>query len=140
MEEKTVKKENVTPGKEPLPDSEDWYKHIGEEEHKTHERLEKTAQFLSSMIAISLTVFLTVTRSGDTLMACWAVKVALLAWLSSLILAFLVLFPFRYRFIEGSVKSIKLAHAPIVRAKWVLLIISSSLFFGALCILVALLL
>lgn len=140
MEEKTVKNENFTPGKEPQPDSEDWLKHIGEEERKTPERLEKTAQFLSSMIAISLTVFLAVTRSGDRLMACWAVKIALLAWLSSLILAFLVLFPFRYRFIESSVKSIKLAHTRIVRVKWILLILSSSLFFGALCILVALLL
>lgn len=131
MEEKKLVK-----SKEPPKDAEEWLEYIREEERKTPDRLEDAAKFLATMIAISLSIFTVVTKAGGVSVVTWPVKIALFAWLLSLLFAFLVLFPFRYRCVSASVKSIKTMHARIVRIKWVLLILSSLLFFMALCILV----
>jgi hypothetical protein len=131
MEEKKMVK-----SKEPPKDAEEWFEYISQEERRTPERLEDAAKFLATMIAISLSIFTAVSKAGGVLVFNWPARIALFAWLFSLLLAFLVLFPFRYRCLSTSVKSIKTMHARIVRIKWVLLILSSFLFFAALCILV----
>jgi hypothetical protein len=131
MEEKKLVK-----SKEPPGDAEDWLEYIGQVDRKTPERLEDAAKFLATMIAISLSIFTAVTKAGGVLVFDWPARIALFAWLLSLLFAFLVLFPFRYRCISTGVKSIKAMHARIVRIKRVLLILSSFLFFAALCILV----
>ena len=131
MEEKKLVK-----SKEPPKDAEEWLEYIGQVDRKTPERLEDAAKFLATMIAISLSIFTAVTKAGGVLVFNWPARIALFAWLVSLLLAFLVLFPFRYRCISTSVKSIKTMHERIIRIKWVLLILSSFLFFAALCILV----
>ena len=131
MEEKKLLK-----SKEPPEDAEEWLEYIGQVDRKTPERLEDAAKFLATMIAISLSIFTAVTKAGGVLVLDWPARIALFAWLLSLLLAFLVLFPFRYRCIGASVKSIKTMHVRIVRIKRVLLILSSFLFFAALCILV----
>ena len=132
MEEKKLVK-----SKEPAKDAEEWLEYIGQVDRKTPERLEDAAKFLATMIAISLSIFTAVTKAGNISFINWPARIALFAWLLSLLFAFLVLFPFRYRCISTGVKSIKTMHARIVRIKWVLLILSSFLFFAALCILVA---
>jgi hypothetical protein len=134
MEEKKVVK-----SKEPPEDAEDWLEYINQEERKTPERLEDAAKFLATMIAISLSIFTAVSKAGGVQgvqVFKWPAGIALFAWLLSLLFAFLVLFPFRYRCLSTSVKSIKAMHRRVVRIKWVLLILSSFLFFAALCILV----
>lgn len=131
MEEKKIVK-----SKEPPKDAEDWFEYIGREERKTPERLEDAAKFLATMIAISLSIFTAVSKAGGGSLINWSTRIALFAWLLSLLFAFLVLFPFRYRCLSTSVKSIKTMHKRIVHSKWVLLILSSFLFFAALCILV----
>jgi hypothetical protein len=131
MEEKKLVK-----SKEPPRDAEEWLEYIGQVDRKTPERLEDAAKFLATMIAISLSIFTAVTKAGGVLVFDWPARIALFAWLLSLLFSFLVLFPFRYRCISTSVKSIKTMHTRIVRIKWVLLILSSFLFFAALCILV----
>jgi len=131
MEEKKLVK-----SKEPPEDAEEWLEYIGQVDRKTPERLEDAAKFLATMIAISLSIFTAVTKAGGVLVFNWPARIALFAWLLSLLFAFLVLFPFGYRCIGASVKSIKTMHVRIVRIKRVLLILSSFLFFAALCILV----
>ncbi|MCK5057011.1 MAG: hypothetical protein KAT34_10170 [Candidatus Aminicenantes bacterium] len=129
----------VIKSKKPPKDAEEWFEYIREMERKTLERLEDAAKFLSTMIAISLSIFLAINQSGGDLVITLPVKISLGAWIFSLLLAFLVLFPFRYRCLSTSVKSIKDMHKRILRAKWILLILSSLLFFVALVILVVLL-
>jgi hypothetical protein len=131
MEEKSVVK-----SKEPPKDAEDWFEYIRGEERRTPDRLEDAAKFLATMIAISLSIFTAVIKAGGVSIIAWTGRVALFAWLFSLLLAFFVLFPFRYRCVSTSVKSIKSMLARIVRIKWILLILSTFLFFTALCILV----
>jgi len=131
-----MEKEKVVKSKEPPKDAEAWFEYIGQEERKTPERLEDAAKFLATMIAISLSIFTAVVKASGVSLSTWSAKIALFAWLLSLLIAFLVLFPFRYRWVSTSVKSIKTMHARIVRIKWILLIASSFLFFAALCILV----
>ena len=122
--------------KEPPKDAEAWFEYIRQEELRTPERLEDAAKFLATMIAISLSIFTSVTKAGGIGIVSWPAKIALFAWLLSLLLAFLVLFPFRYRCLSTSVKSINTMHVRIVYIKWFLLILSALLFFAALCILV----
>jgi hypothetical protein len=131
MEEK-----NVAKSKEPPKDAEDWFEYIRGEERRTPDRLEDAAKFLATMIAISLSIFTAVIKAAGLSIIVWTGRVALFAWLLSLLFAFFVLFPFRYRCVSTSVKSIKAVHARIVRIKWILLILSTFLFFAALCILV----
>ena len=131
MEEK-----KVTKSKEPPGDAEEWFDYIRQQERKTPDRLEDAAKFLATMIAISLSIFMAVTQAGGVSIIAWTGRIALFAWLLSLLFAFLVLFPFRYRCVSASVKSIKSMHSRIVRTKWILLILSTFLFFAALCILV----
>jgi hypothetical protein len=134
MEEKNVVKSKAPPG-----DAEDWFEYLRKEEQRTPERLEDAAKFLATMIAISLSIFTAVIKAGGVSITAWTGRAALFAWLVSLLLAFLVLFPFRYRCVSTSVESIKTMQARIVRIKWILLILSSLLFFVALCILVVML-
>jgi hypothetical protein len=131
-----MKEKKVIKSKEPPGDAEEWFEYIHQQERKTPDRLEDAAKFLATMIAISLSIFTAVTQAGGVSVITWPVKIALFAWLLSLLFAFLVLFPFRYRCVSVSVKSIKSMHARIVRTKWILLILSTFLFFTALCILV----
>lgn len=130
----------IVKSKKPPKDAEEWFEYIREVERKALERLEDAAKFIATMIAISLSIFLAVNKTGGDLVINWPFKIALAAWILSLLLAFLVLFPFRYRCLSTSVKSIKTMHKRILRTKWILLILSSLLFFAALVILVVLLL
>jgi hypothetical protein len=92
---------------------------------KSKEPPKDAAKFLATMIAISLSIFTAVIKAAGLSIIVWTGRVA-----------FFVLFPFRYRCVGTSVKSIKAVHARIVRIKWILLILSTFLFFAALCILV----
>ncbi|MCK4764317.1 MAG: hypothetical protein KAW12_19110 [Candidatus Aminicenantes bacterium] len=125
--------------KKPSKDAQEWFEHLREIDRKTPERLEDAAKFLSTMIAISLSIFLAVNEVGGGLVIDWPVRISLIAWILSLLSAFLVLFPFRYKCISTSVESIKKMHSRVLRTKWILLIASSALFFTALVILTALL-
>jgi hypothetical protein len=131
-----MKEKKVIKSKEPSGDAEEWFEYIHQQERKTPDRLEDAAKFLATMIAISLSIFTAVTQAGGVSIIAWTGRIAVFAWLLSLLFAFLVLFPFRYRCISASVKSIKSMHTRIVRIKWILLILSTILFFAALCILV----
>jgi hypothetical protein len=133
-EEEVIKVESTKPPE----DAEEWLEYVRREERGTLDRLEDAAKFLATMISVSLTIFASVTKAGNVMVLQGIARIALVAWLLSLLLAFLVLFPFRYRFISFSVKSIKAKYRKIVHLKWGLLISSTLLFLAALTILVVL--
>lgn len=115
-----------------LPNEEDqyWQDYLQEHQAKEGERLEDAAKFLSGMISISLTIFLKLngnpaaTLMGDSL----AIAVVVL-WLISLVAAFFVLFPFKYRHRKGVTKTIREMHHRMVRNKRWSLMVSALCFF-----------
>ena len=127
----------ITPGKRPAPDTQSWREHMWKETQQTPNRLEDTAKFLAAMISISLSLFLAVDKTALTDSGGPA-KISIALWLLSLIAAFLVLFPWRYKYSSVSVASMKEAHARIVRHKYGLLALSSVLFLAALSLLAGL--
>ena len=128
---------HIIQGKRPAPDTQSWREHMWKEKQQTPNRLEDAAKFLATMISISLSLFLTVGKSTLTDSGGPA-KLSIALWLLSLIAAFLVLFPWRYKYSSVSVASMKEAHARIVRYKYGLLALSSVLFLAALSILTCL--
>ncbi len=103
---------------------------------KNRKRLEDVAKFLVTMISISLSIFLAVGKAsfeepGNNIL----LKISLILWMLSLIVSFLVLFPWRYSYSGSSVGSIKEMHQKVVRGKYGLLIIGTALFLSALSIL-----
>ena len=127
----------IIPGKRPAPDTQSWREHMWKETQQTPNRLEDVAKFLAAMISISLSLFLAVDKTALADSGGPA-KLSIALWLLSLIAAFLVLFPWRYKYSSVSVASMKEAHARIVRHKYGLLALSSILFLAALSILAGL--
>lgn len=119
------------------PEKESWFNYRLKEEQDTPSRYEEAAKFLATMISVSLTIFLSVTnfKAGSHSAGVAAI---LIAWLMSLLCAFLVLFPFAYEFSRDSVNSFKETHQQIIRRKRTLLKISVGLYFFTLLLLAAL--
>ncbi|MCP4217764.1 MAG: hypothetical protein GY765_24195 [bacterium] len=118
----------------PPKDAEAWFEYIHQMESQTPGRLEDVAKFLTSMVSISLAVF--IAGAGGKLEVNTWTGIALGIWLLSLLLSFLVMFPIRYEYVSTSVESIKKMHARIVKHKWRMLIAASACFLVALGILV----
>ncbi len=120
-------------GKFPSPDTKSWYEYVWKAQQETPNRLEDAAKFLAGMISISLSIFLAADKTAFAKYSdSMALKAAILLWFLSLLFSFLVLFPWRYKYVSESVKNIKDMHRKIVRRKYVLLIMSSTFFLGAL--------
>ena len=119
------------------PDTKSWYEHVWKTQQETPARLEEAAKFLSGVISITLTLFLTVGKSAfENVRPTGYARTAVALWLLSLVLCILVIFPRKYRYCDTSVESIKEAHRKIVRTKSLLLLGSLLLFLAALTILV----
>ena len=109
-----------------------WIEHLQQTIRETPGRLEDAAKYISTMISISLTIFLAIAQKGNVLEMTVTVKVAIIAWLLSLLLSFLVIFPFRYRCSSLSAPSIERMHRRIIRVKMSLLSAGTLSFFAAL--------
>jgi hypothetical protein len=123
---------------EPAPaDTKSWYEHLWKTQQETPGRLEEAAKFLSGVISITLTLFLTLSKdsSGGVRLAGWT-RAAAAMWLLSLVLCVLVIFPWRYRFCDISLDDIKRMHKKIVQVKYTMLAAGVLLFLAALTILV----
>jgi len=132
-----VDKPERVQGEPAPPDTKSWYEHIWKTQQETPKRLEEAAKFLSGVISLTLTLFLTVGKSAfaDVRPTGWA-RTAAGLWLLSLMLCLFVIFPWRYRYSDISVDSIKQMHRRIVWVKYTLLAAGVLLFLIALTILV----
>ena len=126
-------------GERPDPDTESWYEYTWKTQQETPARLEECAKFLTGVIAITLTLFLTAGKDAfeSQQLSGWA-GTALGLWLISLVLCILVLFPRRRRYRDDSVESIKEMHQGIVNTKYGMLAAALLLFLTALVILTCL--
>jgi hypothetical protein len=120
-------------GRPATPEEEAWLAFRRQAEQETPKRLEEAAKYLSGMISIAFTIFLTrdeaVFRQTETAnqvgAACWL-------WLASLLLTFLVIFPFPWRQSSRSAADIERVHRRSVRLKYGLLVAGAALFLLAL--------
>ena len=115
------------------PEDRDWHEYIRKAEKETANRLEDAAKFLATIAGLSLTLFLATAGQTGLLQTRpqLPVKVAVALWLLSLLCAFFVLFPWRYRYAKDSARAIRQMHRKIVRIKDTLLVISMALYIGA---------
>ena len=127
-------KDNIIIGKSATPETKAWRTFMLEQEQKTPERLEDVAKALSGMVSVTLAIFLSIGKPAfdkpDN-----AIAISLIIWLASLLLAFLVVFPFPYRYSKQSAKTFINAHKKTKRTKYILLIASTLLYLTALSIL-----
>jgi hypothetical protein len=128
MNEKTLKSEPTA------ADTKSWYEHFWKAEQDIPNRLEDAAKFLATMISISFTLFLVVGKNSFENLQDLRLVFAAGLWLVSLLAAFFVLFPLRYRYQPDSLESIKKMHRKVVIVKHTVLIISLGCFVAALII------
>ena len=120
-------------GRFATPEEEAWQTFRRQSEQETPKRLEEAAKFLSGMISIAFTIFLSGGQAvfqkpeDKTLLT-----IACVCWLLSLVLTFLVIFPFRWRQASRSAESIERVHRASVRLKYGLLVAGTALFLLAL--------
>lgn len=117
------------------PGAAEWHEYLRKQKEESPQRLEEAAKFLSGMVAITLSIVATTIDKQLALNAALT-KACLICWLLSLVLAFLVVFPFPYKIVKDSSESIARMHARSLRRKYVLLVASMVLFVAALFMLV----
>jgi hypothetical protein len=118
------------------PEEQSWLEYSRKSHQEVPQRLEEAAKYLSGMISISFTIFLTVNKDGfKGLENNWKITLAIGLWLSSLIATFIVLFPLRYNYSKDSAESIEKMVSEIITFKYIALTVASVFFIVALCIL-----
>ena len=85
--------DKVQIGKSATPETKAWRAFMLEQEQKTPERLEDVAKALSGMISVTLAIFLTIGKKEFENNPDNTIAIALIIWLVSLVLSFLVVFP-----------------------------------------------
>ena len=113
-----------------------WHSYLDQLKKEEPKRLEEAAKFLSGMISLSLTIFLSSDKGIFQDQSPMLLASNVVLWLISLLLAFLVLFPMAYRLNKASSESIEDMHKQAVRRKTYLLAGAVLTFVAALGILV----
>jgi len=128
--------EKIIKSRKTAGDTRSWYEFFWREKQETPNRIEDAAKYLATMISISLTIFLAIGKTAfENGQPDFLIKLSVSCWLLALLVSFFVLFPWRYKYISDSVKSMKEVHQRVMRVKYILLIISLILFMSALSLL-----
>lgn len=126
----------IITGKPITPEVKSWHEYSLKGRQEVPQRLEEAAKYLSGMISITFTIFLTINKDGfKGIESKWQITTAVGLWICSLILTFFVLFPLRYNYSKDSAASIEQMVDKVIDRKYVFLILSSILFIGALLLL-----
>ncbi|MDX2245562.1 MAG: hypothetical protein SF052_02220 [Bacteroidia bacterium] len=128
--------ESPIPGRFASPEKKNWREYLLKTRQEEPARLEEAAKFLAGMISISLSIFLDINETafaGKMYFGWVATGIGL--WLLSLLSAFLVLFPWNYRYSEDAIATVEEMHRRVVRIKRTFLIAATMLFTTALVIL-----
>ena len=123
------------------PDEDDkaWRAWLRKNREDAPQRLEDAAKYLSGMVSLCFTIFLSVNKDAfKDLETAWQVNWAVPLWLGSVLLTLFVLLPFPYGVNADSATSIQRSLRRIVRVKYSLLIVAMVLFIIALSLLAGL--
>lgn len=118
------------------PEEKAWLAYQQKVEEETPKRLEEVAKFLSGIFSIVLTIFLIGDKELIQGLDQTTTKYISGAWLLSLLMVLLVLFPRGYRLNKDSAESIQKSHRKAVNWKYACLIIATGLFFSGFLVLV----
>lgn len=147
MSDQATQEPHPNPEPEPLtlsgrpPDEEDkaWRAWLRKNREDAPQRLEEAAKYLSGMISICFTIFLSVhEKVFEGLETAWQVNWAVPLWLISVLLTLFVLLPLPYGVNADSASSIQRALRRMVRLKYGLLIAAMVFFVVALSMLAGL--
>ncbi len=105
-------------------DKELWYDFIIREKQATPQRIENAAKAVGGIISITLTLLLALFDNKQDLMSIDSYETVIVLWLIAAIVAFLVIFPFPYRYSSLSINSFIKSHRRTVIVKYVLLVVS----------------
>ncbi|MCP5050384.1 MAG: hypothetical protein GY940_24690 [bacterium] len=123
-------------GKPATEETKSWKDFLLKEQQETPQRLEDAAKFLSGMISVSLTIFLSLFGKNSIAgLDRSMVSILLLLWVASLMFSFLVLFPKQYHYSTHSIQTFQAAHKKIIKLKRFLLILSLVFYLISLVIL-----
>lgn len=106
-----------------------WHNYHRSVQEETPKRLEEAAKVLTGVIALTFTLLLgnKELKSSAELLIAFSTGL----WLLSLVLAFLVVFPRRYKYVSRSSEDIRNMHQRVVRWKFGLLVVSVALYLVA---------
>lgn len=113
-----------------------WLAYQQKVEEETPQRLEEVAKFLSGIFSIVLAIFLIGDSQLLENLPTSATRYVSIAWLLSLLMVLLVLFPRNYALIDTSAESIEKSHKKVVTWKYILLLIATAMFFSGFVVLV----
>jgi len=105
------------------PDAKSWLDYAVKIQQEGPERFEDAAKFLTTIISISLTLYLTTTHKIPIN------SYIIICWFAALFLAFLVVLPFKYTFSMLSAENIKQKVTIMVKRKRMFFITSAVLYF-----------
>ena len=124
-------------GKIASPDTQSWIEYSYKLEQDVPNRFEDAAKFLATMISLSLTITITaIDRLKIETFPPVLLMFILFTWLIALILAFIVLFPEKYRYSSISADSIKEMQKKIIRDKKRVFIAATLLYIMPFCVLI----
>lgn len=116
------------------PEASHWLSYERKVREETPKRLEDAAKFLAGMVSITFTIFVRLDVDAFKGASAGLLYLTVICWLLSLCLAFLVIFPVRFKYASQSAESISIMHKRVVGRKYVLLVASVILFMIALAL------
>jgi hypothetical protein len=123
------------------PDEADiaWRAWLRKTQEEAPQRLEETAKYLSGLISLCFTIFLSVNKEVfKDLEKAWQVNWAVPLWLLSVVMTLFVLLPLPYGLNADSASSIERALKRITRVKFWILVVAIVFFISALALLAGL--
>ncbi len=109
-------------------DKELWWEFMIKDRQNTPARIENAAKAIGGIISITFTLLVSLLPGKEYVSKLNHFAYVVFLWLASVFLAFLVIFPFPYRYSQMSVKSFQKSHRRSVWIKYILLIISVLLY------------
>lgn len=111
------------------PDTKAWLEFSWKLVQEGPNRFEDSAKFLTSIIAITITILLTTLVNLKLIFHSYFISMTFVFWIAALLFAFFVMFPQRYSFSSYSTQSVKETITKIANKKRKLFIISVLLYF-----------
>jgi len=117
------------------PEELSWIEFQLKEKQAALSRLENTAKYLSGLSSVTLTIILGPNNEiFRSLTHSITLKAGIISWLISILCTLVVLFPFRYRYANNSVDSIRRLHKKMAGLKFIFLLLGCLFYIAGICL------
>lgn len=132
MEEQKIEPTTLLSGRFATPDEESWHAFRRQSDQETPKRLEEAAKYLSGLISISFTIFLSLEEGRFQKIVDEAMTGFIcIVWVASLAATLFVIFPLPWRQVSLSAADIEHVHRASVKHKYRMLVLGVVLFWLA---------